>query len=132
MFEIYKPNQGTRVRWSTFLVGAAIGLAGAWWLSEQLSFLQSGWGVYLRYGLPVLLLGGVALLMFWLVNRPSSADFMIGTEGEMKKVAWSSRREIVGSTKVVIFATFAMALLLFMVDILFRALFDAIDVLRIG
>ncbi|MBI1827694.1 MAG: preprotein translocase subunit SecE [Planctomycetes bacterium] len=56
---------------------------------------------------------------------------MIATEGEMKKVNWSSRREVVGSTKVVILFSMAMALYLFVVDIVFQTLFQAIGVLKL-
>ena len=58
------------------------------------------------------------------------SDFMIATEGEMKKVNWSTRREIIGSTKVVILFTVLLALLLFVVDLSFQALFSWIGVLK--
>jgi preprotein translocase subunit SecE len=83
-----------------------------------------GANAYIRYGVPVGLLALVAWLMFRLVNRPRSADFLIATEGEMKKVSWSSRKEIVGSTKVVIVFSFLMAAILFGVDLIFKQLFD--------
>jgi preprotein translocase subunit SecE len=71
------------------------------------------------------------MLLFLAVNKPRMADFMIATEGEMKKVSWSSKREVIGSTKVVIFTTFALALILFAVDIIFKNFFQTINVLRI-
>ena len=55
---------------------------------------------------------------------------MIATEGEMKKVSWSTKREIIGSTKVVILFTFLMAGLLFLVDSAFQLLFSSIGVLQ--
>ena len=48
---------------------------------------------------------------------------MIAGEGEMKKVSWSSRKEVVGSTKVVIITTFLMAAVLYAVDWVFATLF---------
>jgi preprotein translocase SecE subunit len=42
----------------------------------------------------------------------------------MKKVSWSSRKEVVGSTKVVIVATFVLAVLLYGVDLVFIRLFS--------
>ncbi len=60
-----------------------------------------------------------------------AGDFMIATEGEMKKVNWSSKREVVGSTKVVIMFTLLMAMLLFVVDLVFQALFKALNVLKV-
>jgi preprotein translocase SecE subunit len=55
---------------------------------------------------------------------------MIATEGEMKKVNWSSRKEIVGSTKVVIMFTVLLTAVLFAVDIIFMSFFGWIGVLR--
>ncbi len=44
-----------------------------------------------------LLLG--AVVVFYLIgSRPSSCEFLIATDGEMKKVNWSTRREVFGST----------------------------------
>ncbi|MEK7731025.1 MAG: preprotein translocase subunit SecE, partial [Planctomycetota bacterium] len=60
----------------------------------------------------------------------TSSDFMIATEGEMKKVSWSSKREIIGSTKVVILFTLLMSLFLFIVDIVFMELFGGMGVLK--
>ena len=118
-FEIYKPGQGKYTRVTTFVTATVIVLVGAWLLSRQLSDL----GTYLQFGLPTLMVVGVAALVFWLVNRPTSADFLIATEGEMKKVSWSSKKEIIGSTKVVIITTFILASLLWAVDLIFVLLF---------
>ena len=125
-FDIYKPGQGKWTRTITFASGMLIATTGAYWLSSQLHATTE----YLQFGLPVVLWIGVGLLMFFLVNRTRTADFMIATEGEMKKVSWSSRREITGSTKVVIFTTFAMAILLFVVDVIFNKFFVWIGVLQ--
>jgi preprotein translocase subunit SecE len=112
-FEIYKKTQGRYARSITFVAGMVLSLGGAVVLSEKL-------GAYappiVQYGVPSLLVVALGVLLFWMVNRPSSADFLIATEGEMKKVSWSSRKEIVGSTKVVIVATFMLAVILAAVD----------------
>ncbi|MBI5722443.1 MAG: preprotein translocase subunit SecE [Planctomycetes bacterium] len=130
-FEIYKKSQGKYTRLCTFGGAMAIGIIGAVILSEQLVVLThknmlGDAGIYLQYGIPTMLILGLAWLMFWLVNRPASADFLIATESEMKKVSWSSRKEIVGSTKVVIVTTFIMAGILFGVDIIFIMFFQLI------
>ncbi|NLW87690.1 MAG: preprotein translocase subunit SecE [Planctomycetes bacterium] len=70
------------------------------------------------------MVAAVAWLTFWILNKPSAADFLIATESEMKKVSWSSRKEVIGSTKVVIVTTFIMAALLAGVDLLFILLFS--------
>jgi len=118
--EIYKPGQGKYTRVITFVGAMALGAIGAYVLSLK---LQPYVGAYLRFGIPTAVVAGLGAIMFWLVNRPSSADFLIATEGEMKKVSWSSRKEVVGSTKVVIVTAFIMAVALFGVDLLFQLLF---------
>jgi len=47
----------------------------------------------------------------------------------MKKVSWSSRKEVVGSTKVVIVTTFILAVIIFGVDLLFVVLFRWLGVM---
>ena len=51
-----------------------------------------------------------------MVNGPRFADFLIATESEMKKVSWSSRAELVGSTVVVIVTVLILAAYIFGVD----------------
>jgi preprotein translocase subunit SecE len=123
MFEIYKRGQGRNVRITTFVAAMVIIVAGAVVLSSKLDGYQSTRTPIVRFGVPTLLVVLLGWLIFWMVNRRKSADFLIATEGEMKKVSWSSRREVVGSTKVVIVTTFIMAALLFGVDILFTFVF---------
>ena len=72
---------------------------------------------------PAGLLVVLALLIFWLVNKPMIADFMIAAEGEMKKVSWSSKQEIVVSTFVVIAVVILMAGLLGITDLSFQLFF---------
>ena len=57
---------------------------------------------------------------------------MIATDSEMRKVNWPSRREVIGSTWIVICGTMLMALLLFVVDIVFASLFQTIGILEGG
>ena len=51
---------------------------------------------------------------------------MIAAEGEMKKVSWSSRKEIAVSTSVVIALVIAMAVFLGLTDIIFELFFSEI------
>jgi len=57
------------------------------------------------------------------MNKPAVADFMISAEGEIKKVSWSSRREIAVSTTIVIIVVVLMAVMLFAADMAFKSLF---------
>lgn len=131
MFEIYKRGQGRYTRIGTFAGMMVIVAIGAAVLAEVLgaALSQSSYKVYLQYGIPVLIVGLAAWAMFLVVNRQKSADFLIATESEMKKVSWSSRAEVIGSTKVVIIVTLIMSFLLYSVDWLFVMFFSKIGVM---
>jgi preprotein translocase SecE subunit len=72
---------------------------------------------------------GLSVLGWWLMNRPGNADFLIATDSEMKKVNWTSRRELIGSTKVVIFFMFMIAAVLFLLDMYFTRVFYLMGIL---
>lgn len=130
----YKPDQGKATRTGTFV---GVGLLVAWgakFLNDRLALYQGdeGWRLLITPGIPIafaVVLGVIAWRLTF-VSRKSS-DFMIATEGEMKKVSWSSKREVIGSTKVVILFTVLMALFLFAVDFAFQVFFKSIGVLRV-
>ncbi|MBU1260354.1 MAG: preprotein translocase subunit SecE [Planctomycetes bacterium] len=54
------------------------------------------------------------------------ADFLIAAEGELKKVSFSSRREIAVSTFVVIIVVFFMAFMLGAADFCFNLFFTSV------
>jgi len=74
-----------------------------------------------------------ALLLAWkYMNSPTVVDFLIATESEMKKVNWTSRKDLFGSTKVVIIFMFLIAAILFVIDVAFGYFFYLINVLKTG
>jgi preprotein translocase SecE subunit len=91
----------------------------------QLEYLQGGAAAV------ILIIGGALVYYFCYVNRRSS-DFLIATEGEMKKVNWSTRREVLGSTWVVIVISLIIAAVLFAADFLFSQFFTLIRVIDIA
>jgi preprotein translocase subunit SecE len=59
----------------------------------------------------------VSLLVAHLyLNRPKPAEFLIETEGEIRKVAWPARKEYLGSSAVVVVVIIILSLYLFAVD----------------
>ncbi len=71
-----------------------------------------------------------AIFVYWLVAiRGRTNEFFIAVDNEMRKVNWSTRREIIGSTWVVIGVSFGIALTLFLVDNLFSTFFRWVGVL---
>ena len=120
--EIYKRGQGKNTRlWSGFALGT-ISAFGCYRLFLKLSSTVED--LWVQMLVPVFVFGAIAALLFWLANKPSLADFMISAEGEMKKVNWSTREEIVASTIVVIVVLVFMAALLGTTDLFFRTLFS--------
>ena len=126
--ELYKPGQGYYTRVWT---GAAAGLFicwGAHWLYTKMDVFGNR-VVQVAFAVAVIL--GFGLWAYHLLGRSRKVgDFLIATEGEMKKVNWTSRREIIGSTKVVIFVVISMTVILFLVDLFFMAFFSGIGVLK--
>ena len=113
--KIYKRGQGYYTRLITGIAAFTIVAIGCFVLYTKLA-LQS---IYVQMLIPAAICAGFGCLIFWIVNKPNIADFMICAEGEIKKVSWSSRKEITASTIVVIFVVVFMALLLFFADALF-------------
>jgi preprotein translocase subunit SecE len=130
VFQVYKRGQGKYTRLATFAVGGVIGAAVAYYVSDYLSATRLS--QYAVFGIPLAIFVAIGVLMFWLVNRPRTADFMIATEGEMKKVSWSSKKEIIGGTKVVIATTLILAMMLLTVDLACGLFFRWIGVLQTG
>ncbi len=132
-FDVYKRGQGYWLRVCTAVGAGIVILAGADFVYDELDVFRTNqiWTMWMQIGIPALMCVGLGYLLFWVVgvNR-RSCDFMIATEGEMKKVNWSTRREIWGSTKVVIVFTLFLAFLLFTVDMVFWTFFAAINVLH--
>ena len=126
MVQIYKKGQGKHTRVITFVGAMFIAVVAAAALSEFLKAYVTS--PFVRFGIPTGVVIVLVLLVLWLVNRPKTADFLIATEGEMKKVSWSSKKEIVGSTKVVIITTFILAAILFSVDLMFIVLFRWLEI----
>ncbi len=132
LFEVYKRGQGYYTRLFTAL-GCGIGAAiGCWRLYEKLGGLiaSTSTRIWIQTFVPVGLFVAFAILVFLLVNKPKVADFMIAAEGEMKKVSWSSRKEIAVSTFIVILVVICVALLLMCTDLFFQFFFRAIRLLK--
>lgn len=78
----------------------------------------------------VILLIGSVLIYLFVASKRQTVDFLIATDGEMKKVNWSTRREVQGSTMVVVIASFLLAMLIFVIDFGFGEFFKLIGVLE--
>jgi len=127
-FDIYKRGQGKYTRLGSAFGAVIIVGLGCLQLYKKLDAAEIGlspkielWVVTM---VPVCLAVALAILTFWLINRPSVSDFMISAEGEMKKVSWSSKKEIAVSTFIVIVVVVVIAALLGIVDVGFEIFFS--------
>jgi preprotein translocase SecE subunit len=131
-FTIYKKGQGKWTRLGTVFAAAILGIMTALAMYEYLQAIQ-----YLRehpntlLGICVGFLAAYSLVVFWIVNKPHNVDFLIATDSEMKKVNWTTKGELFGSTRVVVLFVISVALFLFLVDQFFEFTFWAIGVLKI-
>lgn len=128
---IRKPGQGY---WTRLLSGLGAGvliLFGSIWLWETIEAYTDNIFVVAAVALlPIILFGVLAFRLT--AAKESTVDFLIETDDEMKQVNWPSRREVIGSTLVVIAAMFLLIALLFDADQMFADLFASAGVLHFG
>jgi preprotein translocase SecE subunit len=130
---IYKPGQGYWTRMLSAIGGGILVVAGALWLKQKLEVFQGDYSVFIQWGAALLVIAIFAPLIYrWVGTKPRTCDFMVATDGEMKKVAWPSRKEVTGSTLVVIWCVVLLSALLFLADIIFSTFFTWINVLDVG
>jgi preprotein translocase SecE subunit len=141
-FHIHKKGQGYWTRMGTVAAIGLLGLLTGNFLYSEVDRLLMGPGIakflarihlqdprgaYLVVAIFSLL---YAWLAFHFMNKPASVDFLIATDSEMKKVNWTTRKELMGSTKVVIGFVFVMAIMLLMYDLFFQLVFYLVGVLK--
>jgi len=132
-FTIYKKGHGYWTRMGTAIGAGLLGLVIALELYNQIPVFLSGTPSQNK---KVALVASLVFLVaysawaFWFTNKPSTVEFLIATDSEMKKVNWTTRKELIGSTKVVIIFMFLIAFLLFAFDIFFGYLFYFLRVLN--
>jgi preprotein translocase subunit SecE len=126
MLEKYKWGQGKDTRLYSAVALGLIAAIGCWRLYKQLEAsldITQTLGMVLTVTVPLGLMVIIAGFLYWIVNRPTVADFLIAAEGELKKVSFSSKREIAVSTFVVIVVVFLMAAMLGVADFVFDLFF---------
>jgi len=124
---LYKRNQG---RLSRQLTAAAtlIGVALAVW--SMYHTLLANVELPYRYGISA----AVGLIGAWfayrIVNYPVFADFLIDVEGEMVKVSWPSKDELIRATVVVLVVGALLSAVLFAYDVIWQQVLRWIHVLQ--
>lgn len=119
---MYKSGQGKYTRLTSGISVGVVVAIGCWRLYERLAATDmNAWIVFM---VPLIVLVAISVATYWVLNKPSVADFLIASEGELKKVNWSSRKEVAVSTFVVVLVVVVMAALLGATDMVFQLVFD--------
>ena len=126
--EIYKKDQAALTRYTAAGTCAALLAWGCYSLFKAIYL--PGWPRHSFFEIPGLglditpaLLISLAVFVaagfgiFLLLNRPTTADLLIDTEQEMKKVSWPTRQEAWNSSVIVIVTVAIFTVLLFVFDV---------------
>lgn len=128
-----KPGQGRWVRLAAYLglgslsVFAAVGLYRTMFLKipKESAWLAELWSTQIlgvQFKLMPILHPAAAILftgvLVWHLysNRPGQSDYLVETQGELRKVSWPARREWIGSTIVVVVVVAIVSVFLYLVD----------------
>ncbi len=146
-FKYYKKGQGKTVRLTsgiTLVLLALFGCVSLYTFVPQFNIEETPppptfWGtsiaqipffdLTINYGLIVSISLFLTLILFiylLIINKPRTADFMVETEIEMKKVSWPSKQEHTGSTVAVIISVVLIGLFLMVADSLFSQIMKLI------
>lgn len=126
-----KPGQGSKVRLSAYVGIGAMALFGAyslymvppasssWWGNLTAPLMIFGKALSLKPVLfPAAAVFATAMLgVHLLLNREVWTDFLVETEGEIKKVSWPARKEYLGSSLVVVLVVAVVSAFLYFVDL---------------
>ena len=153
---VYKPGQGTWVRFTLLAAAVALWANGCWslydWPSSTAPFWGFWWrdlarigsdtGIVLRWGAllsAAAFLAGAAFAAWATLIHPPWSEFLIETEIELRKVSWpydrahsvlSPKQEFVGSAVVVMACMVFLIFFLGFVDWLMQFIF--LNWLKIG
>ena len=129
---VYKSGQGYWTRMMTAIAVMTFTLGFAVWFNDKLLFkiVNEDNEMYWQAGIIAATAVIIGALLWFLLNKPKIADFMIATENEMKKVNWPSKQAVMGLTWIVIAGTLMIALILFVADFGFTNIFRGIGILE--
>ncbi|HQX48359.1 MAG TPA: preprotein translocase subunit SecE [Planctomycetaceae bacterium] len=122
-FGIYKSNQGRMVRQFTFFAIAVLAAFGCITLANGPLMPQPK---SIQVGVPIAVWVFCCWIAFRVVNFPRFADFLVSVESELEKVTWPGRQEVLQATIVVLFTMFFLGLFLFVIDLVWTWVFNAI------
>ena len=109
---------GSLVAFGAYALYMAPSISSVWWRDIAGPWGLMGKSVSLK---PILFPAAAVFLTlmaatYLALNREKSADFLIETEGEIKKVSWPARKEYVGSAAIVVLVVAIVSVFLHYVD----------------
>ncbi len=121
----YKWGQAKNTRLWVAVGIEVIVAVGCYRLYLRLSDMSGSYALvqWVRAVVPLAVFAAATLLVYIFFNKPSFSDFIIASEGELKKVSFASRREIIISTAVVIITVISLACMLGFMDFVFNLFF---------
>jgi preprotein translocase SecE subunit len=120
---VYKKGQGTAARG---LAGVVAVLLGTWAAYQMYATLQGSHDVVRVVGTAIVAGVFVGAPVYLILFQRQVVDILIETQQEMRKVAWSSRAEVIGSTIVVLVTVVILAVYIFVTDQVVIGLFRLI------
>jgi len=123
--EIYRKGQGLIARWiaaSILLATAFFGCREIYVILVNLDVVFEIGGYEITWG--EIVAGGVFLLcsigIFFVLNHHKVVDYLIETETEMQKVSWPEKKELWGSTMVVLITLLITAVFVSLTDVVLQ------------
>ena len=120
---IYKRGHGYQTRLWSAIAALLLATIACYRLYSKLAVVENAW---IQNFVPAICWVALAWFVYWASNKPSLADFLIASEGELKKVSWSTRQQVIASTMIVVFVVALMSVLLGAIDVIFRLFFDVV------
>lgn len=129
-FTVFKRGQGYWTRLGTGIGATILIIFVSLFVFKQLASLVQDRQTRLGVTAGFTVFSG--LLAWKLMNKPKHAQFLIDTDAEMKKINWTTRKDLIGATRVVMFFMIGIALLLFLFDTVYHILFYLMDIWKIS
>lgn len=126
--DLYKPSMGKIVRQVVFFTLLVIFIAAGWRMRTAFGMDNTTNGLTLFLGVSAV----GAWISYRLVNYPRLADFLISVEGEMAKISWPTKTELIRSAIVVIVVMIILAVLLWIFDAVWFKLFAWLGIIPEG
>jgi len=129
---VYKPGQGYWTRMMSAVFAGILAVSTGAWVWAKLGVFEWAFDpIYAQAAGASITILVIGVVVYWLVGRKrKTAEFLIATDVEMKKVNWSTRREIVAHTWVVVGVSFIIAIILFVTDLFFASIARAVGIIQ--